>query len=171
MKLMAVQRIVFHIGTPSTFKCAQRTSTSHGGHATFVLRGVIAHQGEDMMSGHYVTMLVEGDAIWTVDDGQCPQAQAEVPELFQRGAVMIWASKAEPEPLGALNHPKRGPNLLVKELRSCIATSPSGTIRPKNGCCNRIFRQSCWWRRTSGASNRSRPKMLCPEADGRGLSA
>ena len=60
-----VQHIVFHIGRyhhcpkakawvkhhhrlqiPSTFQCAQRTSTGQGGQGTFVLRGVIAHQGE-----------------------------------------------------------------------------------------------------------------------------
>ena len=130
-----VQHIVFHVGRyhlsakakswvkrhnrlhiPSTFKCAQRTSTGHGGQATFVLRGVIAHQGEDMMSGHYVTMLVEGDAIWTVDDEQCPQAQTEVPELFQRGAVTIWASKAEhsqfwTRTIGSFEPPTKRPKL------------------------------------------------------------
>ena len=40
-------------------------------------------------------MLVEGDAIWTVDDGECPQVQKHVPESIQKGAVMIWASRAE----------------------------------------------------------------------------
>ena len=109
-----VQHIVFHIGRyyhctkakawvkhhhrlqiPSTFQCAQRTSTGHGGHGTFVLRGVIAHQGEALTSGHYVSLLVEGDALWSVDDDQCPQAQKHIPEIFHTGAVMIWASKAE----------------------------------------------------------------------------
>lgn len=36
-------------------------------------------------------MLVEGDALWVVDDGECPQLCKEVPDH-----VMIWASKAEP---------------------------------------------------------------------------
>ena len=112
-----VQHIVFHVGRyhlcprakswvkhhnrlyiPSTFKCAQRTSTGHGGQATFALRGVIAHQGEELISGHYVTLLVEGDALWSVDDGQCPQAQTAVPDIFQTDAVMIWASRAEHSP-------------------------------------------------------------------------
>ena len=61
-----VEHIVFHTGryslcsqtkawvkhhhllyTPSsTFKCPQRTQTGHSGHSTFVLRGIIAHQGQ-----------------------------------------------------------------------------------------------------------------------------
>ena len=109
-----VEHIVFHVGrysldaaakewvkhhnrlhTPSSFRCPQRTLTGHTGHSTFVLRGIIAHQGAQLTSGHYVAMLVEGDAVWTVDDGECPQPRKQVPEEIQRGAVMIWASRAE----------------------------------------------------------------------------
>lgn len=63
-----VQHIDFHIGryslctkskawakhrnrlfTPSTFRCPQRTSTGHAGHSNFVLCGIIAHQGEELL--------------------------------------------------------------------------------------------------------------------------
>lgn len=109
-----VEHIVFHVGryylstatkewtkhhnklyTPSSFQVPQMTLSGHGGHSTFVLRGIIAHQGEELSSGHYVTMLVAGDAIWTVDDGECPQVQKNVPESIMQGAVMILASRAE----------------------------------------------------------------------------
>lgn len=53
-----------------------------------VLRGIIAHQGQELISGHYVTMLVEGEAVWVADDGSCPEVHKEVP-------VMVWASRAE----------------------------------------------------------------------------
>ena len=130
-----VDHIVFHIGRcylcakakswvkhhhrlqiPSSFRCAQRTTTGHAGHGTFVLIGVIAHQGEDLQSGHSVTMLVEGDALWTVDDGQCPQAQNAIPEVFEKGAVMIWASRAEHSPfwtrtIGNFEPPSKRPRL------------------------------------------------------------
>ena len=130
-----VQHIVFHVGRyhlcakakswikhhnrlqiPSTFKCAQRTSIGHVGHGTFFLRGVIAHQGEELISGHYVTLLVEGDAVWSADDGQCPQAQTAIPEIFQTGAVMIWASKAEhsqfwTRTIGTFEPPPKRPRL------------------------------------------------------------
>lgn len=91
-----VEHIVFHIGryslsttakawvkhhhklhTPSSFSCPQQTSTGHAGHSTFV------------------PMLVEGDALWVVDDGECPQVQQHVPEHIQRGAVMVRPSRAE----------------------------------------------------------------------------
>ena len=109
-----VEHIVFHVGryylsqttkewvkhhnrlhTPSSFQVPQKTLTGHAGHATFVLRGIIAHQGEQLISGHYNAMLVEGDAIWLVDDGECPQVQKHVPDSIQPGGVMIWASRAE----------------------------------------------------------------------------
>lgn len=113
-----VEHIVFHTGryslcsqtkawvkhhhllyTPSsTFKCPQRTQTGHSGHSTFVLRGIIAHQGQELVqlvSGHYVTLLVEGGAVWVADDGMCPEVQQKVPEHIKRGAVMVWASRAE----------------------------------------------------------------------------
>lgn len=48
-----------------------------------------------MISGHYVTMLVEGEAVWIADDGKCPEVCKEVPEHIKRDAVMIWASRAE----------------------------------------------------------------------------
>ena len=73
----------------------QRTLTGHSGHSTFVLRGIIAHQREELVSGHNVTM-VEGDAIWVVDDGECTQIQKEVPDHIQGGVVIVWASRAEP---------------------------------------------------------------------------
>ena len=130
-----VEHIVFHIGRyfhcskarawvkhhhklqiPSTFQCAQRSSTGHGGKGTFVLRGVIAHQGESLSSGHYVSMLVEGEALWTVDDGECPQAQQHIPEIFKTGAVMIWASRAEhssfwTRTIGCFEPPTKRPRL------------------------------------------------------------
>lgn len=56
-------------------------STGHTNQSTFVLRGVISHQGEVLTSGHYVTQLVAGER---------PQALNEIPEHVQ-GAVMIWA--------------------------------------------------------------------------------
>ena len=109
-----VDHIVFHIGryslsttakewvkhhnrlhTPSSFRCPQKTATDHVGHSTFVLRGIIAHHGEELISGHYNALLVEGEAVWLVDDGECPQVQKEVPDSIKRGAVMIWASRAE----------------------------------------------------------------------------
>ena len=109
-----VEHIVFHIGryylspqdkawvkhhhslhTPSTFKCPQRLENGQTGHSTFVLRGIIAHQGQELISGHYVTMLVEGEAVWVADDGKCPEVQKEVPEYIKRGAVMVWACRAE----------------------------------------------------------------------------
>lgn len=101
-----VEHIVFHVGryslcpqtktwvkhhqlhTPPTFRCPQRTQSGHSGHSTFVLRGIIAHQGQELISGHYVTMLVEGEAVWVADDGSCPEVHKEVP-------VMVWASRAE----------------------------------------------------------------------------
>ena len=88
----------------------------HGGKATFVLRGVIAHQGEDLSSGHYVSLLVEGDALWSVDDDQCPQAQKNIPEVFQTGAVMIWASRTEhshfwTRTIGSFEPPVKRPRL------------------------------------------------------------
>lgn len=106
----SVEHIVFHVGryypkawvkhhnrlfTPSSFQVPQMTLTGHAGHSTFVLRGIIAHQGEELISGHYIAMLVEGDAIWTVDDGECPQVQQHVPDSIQQGTVMIWASRAD----------------------------------------------------------------------------
>ena len=69
--------------------------SGHTGQSTFVLRGIIAHQGPQMISGHYVTLLVEGEACWIADDGQCPEVCKEIPEKFKREAVMIWASRAE----------------------------------------------------------------------------
>ena len=109
-----VEHIVFHVGryslctqtrtwvkhhhilhTPSTFSCPQRMESGHTGQSTFVLRGIIAHQGPQMISGHYVTLLVEGEACWIADDGQCPEVCKEIPEKFKREAVMIWASRAE----------------------------------------------------------------------------
>ena len=109
-----VEHIVFHVGryywtpttkewvkhhnrlrTPTSFQVPQKTLTGHAGHATFVLRGIIAHQGEHLMSGNYIAMLVDGEAMWLVDDGECPQVQKTVPDSIQRGAVMIWASRAE----------------------------------------------------------------------------
>ena len=61
-------------------------------------------------------MLVEGDALWTVDDGQCPQAQTAIPEVFEKGAVMIWASRAEHSPfwtrtIGNFEPPPKRPRL------------------------------------------------------------
>ena len=126
-----VQHIVFHVGryslcpkakawvkhhhqlhTPSTFRCPQRTLTGHAGHSTFRLRGIIAPQGEELMSGHYITMLVEGDAVWVADDGECPHVHKVVPDHIKQGAVMVWASKAEPSsfwstPIGTFEPPKR----------------------------------------------------------------
>ena len=84
-----VEYIVFHAGrysldagakewakhhhklhTPSSFRCPQKTLTGHVGHSTFVLRGIVAHQGPELISGHYVAMLAAGDAVWVVDDGE-----------------------------------------------------------------------------------------------------
>ena len=42
------------------------TLTGHAAPANFVLRGVISHQGAELISGHYITMLVEGQAVWVV---------------------------------------------------------------------------------------------------------
>lgn len=61
------------------------TLTGHAAPSTFVLRGIIAHQGDELVSGHYLTMLAEGGAIWVVDDGECPRAHKEVPDYIQRG--------------------------------------------------------------------------------------
>ena len=105
------------IGIPSAFQCPQMTSTGHAGQGTFVLRGVIAHQGAELISGHYVTLLVEGDALWSVDDDQVPQAQTMIPEIFRTGAVMIWASKAEhsqfwTRTIGTFEPPAKRPRLI-----------------------------------------------------------
>ena len=131
-----VQHIVFHVGRyyhcakakawikhhnrlgiPSAFQCPQMTTTGHVGQGTFVLRGVIAHQGAELISGHYVTLLVEGDALWSVDDDQVPQAQTTIPEIFRSGAVMIWASKAEhsqfwTRTIGTFEPPAKRPRLI-----------------------------------------------------------
>lgn len=48
-----------------------------------------------MVSGHYVTMLVEGEAVWIADDGRCPEVH-RVPEQIKKGAVMI--GNFEPPP-------------------------------------------------------------------------
>ena len=123
-----VEHIVFHVGrysldtaakewvkhhnrlhTPSSFHCPQKTLTGHTGHSTFVLRGIIAHQGAQLTSGHYVATLV-------ADDGECPQVQQQVPEYIQRGAVMIWASRAEhsnfwTHTIGSFDPPPKHPRL------------------------------------------------------------
>ena len=123
-----VEHIVFHVGryhlcpqkkswikhhhllhTPSTFRCPQRTQAGHTGQSMFVLRGIIGHQGPQLISGHYVTMLVEGEAVWIADDGRCPEAKKEVPTDIKRDTVMIWASRAEQ------------------------STSPNGQRTPRNG--------------------------------------
>ena len=114
-----VEHIVFHVGryhlcpqkkswikhhhllhTPSTFRCPQRTQAGHTGQSMFVLRGIIGHQGPQLISGHYVTMLVEGEAVWIADDGRCPEAKKEVPIDIKRDTVMIWASRAEQSSFG-----------------------------------------------------------------------
>lgn len=88
-----VQHVVFHIGryslvdkiwtkhshrliTPPMFTCPQMTLTGHAAPATFVLRGIIVHQGAELISGHYLTMLVEGEAVCVADDGECPKHRA-----------------------------------------------------------------------------------------------
>ena len=140
-----VEHIVFHIGryslcqqsrtwkkhnnvlrTPSTFRCPQRTQSGHGGHSTFVLRGIIAHQGEELISGHYVTLLVEGEAVWFVDDGRCPEVQKLVPEQIKQGAVMIWASRAEQSnfwstTVGNFAPPGKKPRPPQQEIDICYA--------------------------------------------------
>ena len=132
------QHIVFHIGryslvdkvwtkhnhrliTPPFFQCPQMTLTGQPAPATFVLRGVISHQGAELINGHYVTMLVEGEAVWTVDDGECPQAVKEIPPAIQEGTVMVWASKAEPSDLwsrniGIIEPPPKRPRVLQDEV-------------------------------------------------------
>ena len=70
-------------------------STLGGTHYASRQKPVIAHQGEGLISGHYVTLLVKGEAVWLADDGKCPEVHKVVPELIKQGAVMIWASRAE----------------------------------------------------------------------------
>ena len=108
--------------TPPMFQCPQMTLTGHAAPANFVLRGVIAHQGMELISGHYITMLVEGQAVWVADDGECPRAVKEIPSIIQEGTVMVWASKAEPSdfwstPIGTIQPPMKRPKILQDEVQ------------------------------------------------------
>lgn len=91
-------------------------------------------------------MLVEGDAIWAVDDGERPQVQKEMPEYIQRGAVMIWASRAEPSnfwtrTIGSFDPPAKRQRLSGEGMEFLsMATSRNGRVTPRNGYCNRTFK-------------------------------
>lgn len=89
------------------------TMTGHAAPATFVLRGVIAHQGAELM--------VEGEAVWVVDDGECPKAVKEIPGVIQEGTVMVWASNAElsdfwSRTIGTIEPPPKRPRILQDEV-------------------------------------------------------
>ena len=150
-----VEHIVFHIGryslcqasrswvkhqhllhVPSTFRCPQMTQTGYAGHSTYVLRGIIAHQGEELVSGHYVTLLVAGDAVWFADDRQCPVVQKEVPHQIKQGAVMVWASKAEQSefwttPIGKFEPPAKRARHPHQEIELCYANITQWTKEVK----------------------------------------
>ena len=188
-----VEHIVFHVGrysldtaakawvkhhnrlyTPSSFRCPQKTSTGHARHSTFVLRGIIAHQGEQLTSGHYVAMLVAGDAVWTVDDGECPQVQQHVPEYIQRGAVMIWASKAEhstfwTHSIGSFDPPPKRPRTGGEGIEVLYSNVTQWNRDAKNGCCSRTSSWPCWLRHMLLAPSCSQRPMRWPGADGRSL--
>ena len=153
-----VDHIVFHIGryslsttakewvkhhnrlhTPSSFRCPQKTATDHVGHSTFVLRGIIAHHGEELISGHYNALLVEGEAVWLVDDGECPQVQKEVPDSIKRGAVMIRASRAEQSNFWSQTVGRFDPPAKRMKTYGGVIEVFYGTLKSRTGCSSRTY--------------------------------